>query len=78
MKYLKHLRPKDGHHSNAEHSELIDSVYLKQFDVWINAWTLENRFRNTTFDKLQATYTCKIIPLVYPPQGPQQFCMGFF
>jgi hypothetical protein len=26
MKYLKHLRAKDGHHSNVEHSELIDSV----------------------------------------------------
>jgi hypothetical protein len=25
-KYLKHLRAKDGHHSNVEHSETIASV----------------------------------------------------
>jgi hypothetical protein len=30
---MKHLRAKDGHHSNVEHSESIDSVYLEQFDV---------------------------------------------
>jgi hypothetical protein len=26
MKYLKHLRAKDGYYSNVEHFELIDSV----------------------------------------------------
>jgi hypothetical protein len=26
MKYLKHLRAKDSHHGNVEHSESIDSV----------------------------------------------------
>jgi hypothetical protein len=32
-KNLKHLRAKDGHLSNVKHSELIDIVQLKQFDI---------------------------------------------
>jgi hypothetical protein len=33
MKYLKHLRAKGDHHSNVEHFESIDNLYLEWFDV---------------------------------------------